>query len=197
MTNNGDPQKNDTSPPARLVLEGVPRVSFRSEPGQDAQTTPLPACLEYLGDGLGMHEFEWRGSSWQQSNTYTYLMGTTGAAFRLSWRPGWHLDNVEIMYMSDEPTAPSERAFEAVGRDYEFLLPQEDRDAKEYWRQRIVDSIYSLSRPVLAFGVVGLPECCLVTGYDEGGQVLIGWSFFQDFPEFNAGVEFEPKENKS
>jgi hypothetical protein len=183
-------------PPDRLLLEGVPRVGFQSEPGQDAQSTPFPACLaaclEYLGDGMGIREFEWRDATWQQSKTYTYLMGTTGAAFRLAWRPGWHLDNVEIMYMSDEPTAPFDRAFEAVGRGYEFLFPEEGRDNEATWRQRIVTSIRELRRPVLAFGVVGPPECCIVSGYDEGGAVLIGWSFFQHFPEFNAGVEFEP-----
>lgn len=196
MTDDRGRLDNGSDPPDRLVLQDVPRVSFRSEPGQDAQTVPFPACLaaclEYLGDGMGVREFQWQGSSWQQSNLYTYLMGATGAAFRLSWRPGWHLDNVEIMYMSNEPAAPFERAFEAVGRDYKFLFAQEGRDDEAYWRQRIVESIHQLGRPVLAFGVIGPPECCIVSGYDEGGDVLIGWSFFQDFPEFNAGVEFEP-----
>lgn len=194
MTDNGNLQDR-SRPPDRLVLEGVPRIGFDSEPGQDAQTTPFPACLaaclEYLGEGLGDREFKWRNSDWQQSKTYTHLMGVTGAAFRLSWRPGWHLDNVEIMYMSDEPTAPFERAFRATGREYEFLFAEKGRDTEAYWRERIVESIHRLGRPVLAFGVVGPPECCIVSGYDEGGQVLIGWSFFQHFPEFNAGVEFE------
>jgi hypothetical protein len=45
---------------------------------------------------------------------------------------------------------------------------------------------------VLAYGVIGPPEMSIITGYDEGGDVLIGWSFFQNMPEFNAGVEFEP-----
>jgi hypothetical protein len=31
-----------------------------------------------------------------------------------------------------------------------------------------------------------------VTGFDEGGKVLIGWNFFQGLPTFNAGVDFEP-----
>ncbi|MBN1661515.1 MAG: hypothetical protein JXA93_24190 [Anaerolineae bacterium] len=182
--------------PARVVLEGVPRVAFQSELGHDAQTMPFPACLtaclEYLGDDLGTREFDWRGRHWQQSNTYTFLLGASGAAFRLAWRPGWHGDNVEIMYMSDEPTAPFDRAFEAIGREHEFLMPEEGRDDRAYWLERIAESVRDLGRPALAFGVVGPPECCLVTGYDEGGDVLVGWSFFQHFPEFNQGVEFEP-----
>lgn len=196
MAEHPDTQVNNVGPPSRFVLEGVPRVGFQADPGRDAQTMPFPSCLtsclEFLGDGMGIREFEWRGSAWQQSRTYTFLLGTSGAAFRLSWRPGWHLDNVEVMYMSDEPTAPFDRAFEAIGRAYEFLYPQEGRDDETYWRQRIIESLHGRGRPVLAFGVVGPPECCLVTGYDQDGDVLIGWSFFQYFPEFNTGVEFEP-----
>lgn len=45
---------------------------------------------------------------------------------------------------------------------------------------------------MLAFGPIGPPEAAILTGYDEGGDVLIGWNFFQNIPEFNAGVEFEP-----
>jgi hypothetical protein len=33
----------------------------------------------------------------------------------------------------------------------------------------------------------------LISGYDEDGKVLIGWSFFQNFPEFNQGITFEPE----
>jgi hypothetical protein len=32
----------------------------------------------------------------------------------------------------------------------------------------------------------------IITGYDDGGDVLVGWSFFQNLPEFNAAGEFEP-----
>jgi hypothetical protein len=46
--------------------------------------------------------------------------------------------------------------------------------------------------PVIGYGVVGPPEACIITGYDEGGEVLIGWSFFQGFPNFQAGLTFEP-----
>ena len=45
---------------------------------------------------------------------------------------------------------------------------------------------------MLAFGPIGPPEAALITGYDDGGDVLVGWNFFQNIPDFNAGVEFEP-----
>jgi hypothetical protein len=63
--------------------------------------------------------------------------------------------------------------------------------SEDVFRQRILESI-DRGMPVIAFGVIGPPEACLVTGYDEGGAVLVGWNFFQDMPEFNASIEREP-----
>jgi hypothetical protein len=48
---------------------------------------------------------------------------------------------------------------------------------------------------VIALGIVGPPEPDLICGFDEGGDVLLGWSFFQGFPPFNEGLEYEPDEN--
>ena len=36
---------------------------------------------------------------------------------------------------------------------------------------------------VIAIGVLGPEEPCLITGFDEDGKVLIGWNFFQDSPD--------------
>jgi hypothetical protein len=46
----------------------------------------------------------------------------------------------------------------------------------------IMDSI-ERGVPVLAYHVVGPSDCCNITGYDEGGEVLLGWSTYQDNPE--------------
>ena len=53
-------------------------------------------------------------------------------------------------------------------------------------------SIHERKKPVIAFGVIGPPESCIITGYDEKGEVLIGWNLFQVIPEFTNEVEFEP-----
>jgi len=44
----------------------------------------------------------------------------SGVASFLSWKPGWEGDNVEIMYMSDDPAAPFDRAFRAAGYEYQW-----------------------------------------------------------------------------
>ena len=58
--------------------------------------------------------------------------------------------------------------------------------------EHIIANIAQARRPVIVFGVVGPPEAAIITGYDAGGDVLIGWSFFQGMPEFAAGLAFEP-----
>ena len=38
-------------------------------------------------------------------------------------------------------------------------------------RRRIKSEVDN-GRPVLAFGVISPPECCLITGYDDDGRFL-------------------------
>lgn len=216
MPEKGKRMANQTKPhadPARVVLEGVPYVGFDlhevvSEGGvkrcPEGVTFPscLRACLEFMGEDYGHEKTTGHNSTWRLDNLYVYLMGTAGAAFRLNWKPGWHGDNVALFLMSDDSGAPFRRGFEAVGYAWEGVMKEEvGCDAPDaqfgpgneaYFRRRIIESIRDGGRPVLAHGIVGPPETCIITGYDEGGDVLVGWSFFQNDPDSNAGVEFEP-----
>ena len=193
--------------PDRVVLDGVPRVGFYHETTQHEDSkkrcpedVPLPSCLrtclEYLGDGLGCRQIGLCNADRGLFCAYAYLMGTTGAAFRLSWKPGWHEDNVATFLVSDDPGELFRRAFASIGYDYELVsrapLHKQGNDREESLRNRIIKSIRDRGRPVIARGVVGPPEECIITGYDKGGDVLIGWSFFQSFPDFGDGLEFEP-----
>jgi len=179
--------------PTRVVLEGVPRVAYEEHEGK-VELCPFPsslkACLEFMGE----------------DHAYEYVMGTSGAAFRLLWNPSkWDGANVDLIVMASDPLEPYHRAFEAVGHAYEIVgnkgvshqASEEVRFFAKYegyddLRRRIVESIRDKGRPVIGLGVVGPPEACIIAGYDRGGDTVIGWSFFQGIPEFNAGVEFEP-----
>lgn len=224
--------------PARVVLEGVPRVGFYRPGERCPEDFPfagsLRAVLEYLGEGFGCQHVQVSGADWQLGCTYAYLLATSGLAWRLLWNPtSWDYANGDVLLIAADPLAPLRRTFEAVGRDHEIVLredwaqklglePSDRSDGTGYrsyggpdgplaadettksWpppadglpfvsaSERIVASIRERGRPVLAFGVVGPPECCVVAGYDEGGDVLLGWSYFQEFPEFGQGVEIEP-----
>ena len=134
------------------VLPGVARI------GYNVHLCPFPgslySCLEYLDD----------------PQDYAYLMGITGAAFRRTWSRN-DGGNVDLMYLAPEPYR---RAFEALGYSYREIQRNETAMVKA-----IKESI-DRECPVISFGIIGPPEAGLITGYDQDGSVLYGWSYFQD-----------------
>jgi len=175
----------------QVVLEGVPKVGFGVVDGHVGMT-PLAACmracLEYMGDDLGFEAED----KYPRDPVYAYLMGTTGAAFRLTWKEGWQGDNVASWLLGPHPSDIFRRAFAAVG--YEQIasgsLAKEERDAR--FREMVLTSIRDEGRPVIAHGLIGPPEEAIIAGYGEGGEVVYGWSFFQDDAIGWPGVEFLP-----
>ena len=193
--------------PARVVLDRVPRVGFYFDmqkhedskmrcPEDVCFPSCLRACLEYLGDGLGCRKIGLCSQQWGLGCGYAHLMGVTGVAFQLSWGDGWQPDSVASWLVGADPAEIFRRGFAAIGYECEMLrhgdLLKQGPDNDEIARGHIIESIRDKGRPVIAHGVIGPPEECIITGYDEGGDVLIGWSFFQHSPDCNAGVEFEP-----
>jgi hypothetical protein len=146
-----------------------------------------------MGQGYGTSRIDVPGSGkWTLNNTYVYLMGVSGEAFRLFWRSNWDMGNSNILSITPDSRQFFEAAFTGIGYAYDILNKQDQGIDESVFRERIVESIRDHARPVLGFGVVGPPECCIVTGFDQGGEVLMGWSFFQDRPEWNAGIDIEP-----
>jgi hypothetical protein len=154
-----DNDRISTSYPSRLILDGVPRAGF------NVHLSPFPgslyAVLEYLGD----------------RHDYDYLMGVTGAAFRRLWNRD-DGGNVDLSFFRDPPFR---LVFDALG--YEWRMVPADKDAM------LAAIKESLSRgiPLISFGIIGPPEAGIVTGYDQDGAVLYGWSYFQ--PDGNRYYE--------
>jgi hypothetical protein len=181
---------------ARAVIEGVPRIQFYSGgvrcPEDLCFPSALRAWVEYVNDkDYGCKHCIARTPACKVNCTYSFLIGVSGMASLMSWGPDWSGGNMAIERMSDDPIAPFQRAFDAVGYRFEWVTRLDNRDSESVFRQRIMQSI-DAGRPVIGFGVVGPPEAALITGYDDHGDTLIGWSFFQDGPDFSADVTFEP-----
>jgi RNA polymerase sigma factor (sigma-70 family) len=185
----------------RHVLEKVPDISFelhrkKREKGlrRCPEIVPFPsclrACMEYSGDDMGYKKINIHNTDWRLDNTYVYLMGTTGSAFRLSWKPGWSPDNSVISYISEDPNEPFRRGLQSVGYKFEIVYQDKNHNEK-YFRSKIIQSIRDRNRPVIARGVLGPPEECIIAGFDENGDILIGWSFFQSPKKITEDVEFE------
>jgi hypothetical protein len=107
-----------------------------------------------------------------------------GAAFFLSWKDGWHGDNSAVFYLDAYTATMEKRAFKALGYSYELLTPSQH----DQFLPRIVESL-QCGMPVISYGIIGPPEPGLITGYDENGDVILGWNFFQNF---DPGIEKEP-----
>lgn len=152
------------------VLYGVPKVKYCYE-----ECTPFPsalkACLNYMGQDI----------------SYSYLMASTGASFRLRWHlKEWDGGNVDIMAIYENPWLAFEKAFQSAGRQFK-ILEKTPKTTKEAFMDMIKSEI-DAGRPVIALGIIGPPEACIVTGYRDGGHTLLGWNFFQDNPEFAKDV---------
>lgn len=160
-------EKNQSS----CILFGVPKVAYTYE-----ECTPLPtsmkAALNYMGDNID----------------YTYLMAAMGAAFRLRWNVNyWDGGNVDVLNIYENQFDVLDHAFKACKRDYDLLIRSES--SKEAYKERIVREI-DAGRPVLALGIIGPPEACVVTGYRDGGDTLLGWNCFQESKEMATDVTF-------
>ncbi|MDR0272158.1 MAG: AraC family transcriptional regulator [Clostridiales bacterium] len=151
------------------ILYGVPRIHFGMEEDGRFQATPFPMCfrtvLNYMGQDFG----------------YTQAMVYSGAAFRMRWgieNGGWDLAAIDIRNIYETWEKPFRLAFKAAGRDYNVPDITDESMKKEIYLQ-FIKSELDCGRPVIALGVVGPPEACIITGYRKNGETLLGWSLFQ------------------
>ena len=193
-----------TDPAVRCVLEGVPWLGFYRAGPRAPEDDPFPSCvrafLEYRGDDVGFRLGTGKEDPWHA--IHEYVMGTSGAAFRLRWdRKAWSWGTAEILDMAEDPLATFRNGLESVGYSCEVLLRKDcaqslglkqevDYDEAAF-RDRTMASIRK-GVPVIALGLVGPDhDCSLIAGYDDGGKALVGRAHFQDDEVFNGGVEFE------
>lgn len=179
--------------PARFVLKDVPRISFFSGGPRCPEDICLPSVLraitEYTGDpDYGCNRCPGKQLIYKIACSYAFFVGVTGASFYLSWKDGWHDDNVAPWYLDVDAGAMEKQAFTAMGYSFKFIKDEEGKNNQEYYLQ-CIDASLKRGLPVVSYGVFGPPEAGLITGYDEGGDVLIGWNFFQGV---EPGAEFEP-----
>jgi hypothetical protein len=153
------------------VLYGVPKVHFAREVDGQMQNSPFPMCLQAVLNYMGQHI------------SYTEIMAYSGAAFRQRWDSnGWNIAAIDIRFTYERHLEAFERAFHGVGR--KVIISENPDMPKEVTKGEAIELIKSeldCGRPVIALGVVGPPEACVITGYRNNGETLLGWSLFQDF----------------
>ncbi len=111
---------------------------------------------------------------------YNYLCSISGAAFTFLWDQGNWTPKEDITHFGCNWEYPVRRVFESVGYGYISLKNDGSESCKKENIRNIQESLYINNRPVLAWGVLNTePICCMITGYDDWGETLIGWHYRQ------------------
>ena len=161
------------------VLYGVPKIFFGLVVDGHMQLTPFPMCLQAVLNYMG------------QSTGYAEIMAASGAAFRQRWNEnGWDMAAIDIRNTYHEHLKPFELAFRAAGRNYLIIEEPDKSKAKGAYLAHIKSEL-DCGRPLIALGVVGPPEACIVTGYMDDGERLLGWSLWQGGGPFGENLEID------
>lgn len=179
--------------PSRVLLEGdTLHIGFHhAGKAPYPEDIATPAVLRAVAQHMHA-DLQTEGVFW---GDYCYFAGVTGEAFRFlefmglgKTQPGRAL--VE-RYGHMAAVQMYRCAFAAAGLVAE-VLGKARLPAEADLRRRLVDSLSDRRVPVVGFGVFGPPEPFLITGYDEGGDVLLGWSHFQGERKDDPRIAFEP-----
>lgn len=151
------------------ILYGIRKI----EHGSYGSNTMFPICVkavsEYLGDDV----------------SYASIMAATGAAFRLVWnREEWDLSNIDMYHTLKESNDIYQYGAKALGREFSILERTEETSKKEFIAY--IKSAIAVGYPVIALGIIGPPEPCIVAGYEANGDIVMGWNFFQNDPAFSS-----------
>jgi len=163
--------------PDSCILYGVPKVYYGKMVDEQIQLTPFPMCLQSVLNYMG------------QNINYTQIMAASGAAFRQRFdTKGWNMGAADISFTYRESTKPFELAFKAAGRNFKIIKEPDKSKSKTAYLAHIKSEL-DCGRPLIALGVVGPPEACIVTGYQNGGETLLGWSLFQGGGPFDENLK--------
>lgn len=167
-------EKNVYKNSESTILYGVPKVTY----GVYGGNTPYPICLKACSEYLG------------ENTNYPYIMAVSAAAFRLVWNNEcWDLSNVDIFHTFGETNDVYRLGVEGLGREFSFLERDKNTTKEQFisFIKRHIDAGY----PCIALGVIGPPEPCIITGYRDDGEELLGWNFFQNDSEFARSMEID------
>lgn len=184
---------NSAAAGTRVLLEGdTLRIGFHGVgkapyPEDIVPAAVLRAMAQHLGVNLNTEGIFW--------GDYCYFAGVTGEAFRflefMGLSPGEPGRPLVERYGQMTQAQMYRLAFDAAGLAAELHLKPNLPD-KATLQSQIVASLRDRHTPVIGIGVFGPPEPFLITGFDQGGEVLLGWSHFQDQKKGDPRLSFEP-----
>ena len=164
----GITMENMTKTPDSCILNGVPKLHWGMKAEGQVGFSFFPQCLHTVLEYVG------------QPISYAEIAAFSGASFRLRWfEGGWAFwaNDLRLTYGHDR-LHPFKLALEGVGRKY--TISEDFKSIVKPDAMALIKTEIDSGRPLIALGVVGPPEPCIITGYKNNGETLVGWSFFQD-----------------
>lgn len=171
----------------KKVLDVV-KVGFHGHTGDDRspESFLFPSCmaslLQFLKENYPAKTIYSHGRSYTMRTANIEILSASGMAFALLWHPSFCMSSTDLMIAIPHEIAVM-RGFAWAGYGYDEI--EYNKNSIDIIKKRIVDSI-DKNIPVLAFGIFDIPECYIIAGYDNGGDMLIGWSHFQAFNQCPA-----------
>jgi len=165
--------RNLAAPDAKL-LEDIPKISRWDPPPGCDMAYSMPAviaealcCIEAYEKG------ESRSVTYDTLNErFCELVHVMGVGYGFLWWEKRHL--AEELWRINDLGDMARRAMGYYGRDYLWL--SRDNATPEEMRRAVVWSI-DRGHPVVMEFAGGIPEFSIVTGYEDSGNTLIGWTY--------------------
>lgn len=144
----------------RNVIPGLRKVDWSDVTRQSEYVNSVVSALGGLGDNLD----------------YDYVCAVSGSAFRTSFSAeGWNHGNYHVI---NTPVI-LEHTFKMLG----YNVSQHTRSDYETDSKLIMDSIDKGVPVITVEGVVCCADACVISGYDDDGRVLLGWSTFMNLED--------------
>ena len=159
-----------------MVLD-VRRIAFHGQTGDDrspedfAFPAAMTSMMEYLGEDIGLEVIEAHGRSYTHRRANNDFVAASGIGFALLWDDGLCPSAQDLLQ-----AAPYEKGMENA---FAWAGWTVDRVSGDDMKQAAVRAI-SAGKPFIALGLTDVPEAALICGCDETGDVLYGWSHFQN-----------------
>lgn len=147
----------------RIFIDGIPPMKY----GENKDNTfirSVQLSLNALGENF----------------SYEYLMGISGAAFRLHFDPGWCPSSVDPTCGYDV----SRTIFKSLGytHDFEKINHHSFEDIKSLYSK--IKQQINLSRPLVAINLMGQMEWGIITGYLKKEPGILCRTFFDKTEEY-------------
>lgn len=162
--------------PATRVLDYIPKIE-RWLPPSGTSLTMLYSMPATIAEAICCVEAQERGESENIIcadiiDRYLDLMHVMGIGYGFLWLD--HENMINELWRINDYLEMIDRAMKYFGRDYLWLTSREA--SPEELQKTIVWSI-SKGRPVVMEWAGNIPEFSIITGYEDSGNILIGWTY--------------------